>query len=40
VLWWADHTNGVGWTVNTAANGLIVNGGNGGRTYFDLPTLF
>jgi hypothetical protein len=27
-LWRADHSNGVGWTVNTAANGLIVNGNN------------
>jgi hypothetical protein len=25
-LWRADHGNGVGWTINTAANGLIVNG--------------
>ena len=25
-LWRADHGKGVGWTVNTAANGLIVNG--------------
>ena len=25
-LWRADHGSGVGWTVNTAANGLIVNG--------------
>ncbi|WP_308288789.1 ricin-type beta-trefoil lectin domain protein [Streptomyces humicola] len=25
-LWRADHGNGVGWTSNTAANGLIVNG--------------
>lgn len=27
-LWRADHGNGVGWTSNTAANGLIVNGAN------------
>ena len=29
-LWRADHGNGgtVGWTVNTAANGLVVNGAN------------
>jgi hypothetical protein len=27
-IWRADHTNGVGWTVNTAQNGLIVNGAN------------
>ncbi len=27
-LWRADHGNGVGWTSNTAANGLIVNGNN------------
>ena len=27
-LWRADHTTGVGWTVNTAANGLVVNGAN------------
>ncbi|HWC82165.1 MAG TPA: discoidin domain-containing protein [Pseudonocardiaceae bacterium] len=27
-LWRADHGNGIGWTVNTAANGLIVNGAN------------
>lgn len=27
-LWRADHGNGVGWTTNTAANGLIVNGNN------------
>jgi beta-glucanase (GH16 family) len=26
--WRADHGNGVGWTANTAANGLIVNGNN------------
>lgn len=26
--WRADHTDGVGWTVNPAANGLIVNGNN------------
>ncbi|MEY9938475.1 ricin-type beta-trefoil lectin domain protein [Streptacidiphilus sp. MAP5-3] len=25
-LWRADHGNGVGWTSNTAANGLVVNG--------------
>lgn len=25
-LWRADHGNGVGWTSNTAANGLLVNG--------------
>jgi hypothetical protein len=25
-LWRADHGRGVGWTINTAANGLIVNG--------------
>lgn len=25
-LWRADHGNGVGWDVNTAANGLVVNG--------------
>ncbi|HEU4994944.1 MAG TPA: coagulation factor 5/8 type domain-containing protein [Gemmatimonadaceae bacterium] len=25
-LWRADHGNGVGWTLNTAANGLIVSG--------------
>jgi hypothetical protein len=25
-LWRADHGNGVGWTANTAANGLVVNG--------------
>ncbi len=30
-LWRADHGNGVGWTSNTAANGLVVNGN--GRTY-------
>jgi hypothetical protein len=27
-LWRADHSNGVGWTVNTANNGLVVNGDN------------
>jgi hypothetical protein len=27
-LWRADHGSGVGWTTNTAANGLIVNGNN------------
>jgi hypothetical protein len=27
-LWRADHGSGVGWTVNTAANGLVVNGAN------------
>jgi hypothetical protein len=27
-LWRADHSNGVGWNTNTAANGLIVNGDN------------
>ena len=27
-LWRADHGTGVGWTVNKAANGLIVNGAN------------
>lgn len=27
-LWRADHGSGVGWTVNTAANGLVVNGNN------------
>jgi hypothetical protein len=27
-IWRADHTNGVGWNVNTAQNGLIVNGNN------------
>src|SRR5262249_607565 len=26
--WRADHGNGVGWTVNTAANGVVVNGRN------------
>jgi hypothetical protein len=25
-LWRADHSNGVGWTSNTARNGLVVNG--------------
>jgi hypothetical protein len=27
-IWRADHGSGVGWTTNTAANGLIVNGDN------------
>jgi hypothetical protein len=27
-LWRGDHGSGVGWTVNTAANGLVVNGNN------------
>jgi hypothetical protein len=27
-LWRADHGNGVGWTVNTADTGLVVNGAN------------
>jgi hypothetical protein len=27
-LWRADHGSGVGWTVNRAANGLVVNGAN------------
>jgi hypothetical protein len=27
-LWRADHGSGVGWGVNTAANGLVVNGAN------------
>jgi hypothetical protein len=27
-LWRADHGDGVGWTTNTAANGLVVNGNN------------
>jgi hypothetical protein len=27
-LWRADHGDGVGWTSNTAANGLVVNGRN------------
>jgi hypothetical protein len=27
-IWRADHGNGVGWTSNTAANGLVVNGNN------------
>ncbi|HCU49209.1 MAG TPA: coagulation factor 5/8 type domain-containing protein, partial [Micromonosporaceae bacterium] len=27
-IWRADHGAGVGWTVNTAANGLVVNGNN------------
>ena len=26
--WRADHGNGIGWTVNTAAHGLVVNGNN------------
>src|SRR5262245_25905053 len=26
--WRADHGNGVGWTVNTAANGVVINGHN------------
>jgi hypothetical protein len=26
--WRADHGNGVGWTVNTAAHGVVVNGDN------------
>ncbi len=26
--WRADHGNGVGWTANTAAHGVVVNGGN------------
>jgi len=26
--WRADHSNGVGWTANTADTGLIVNGSN------------
>ena len=26
--WRADHGNGVGWTANTAANGVVVNGDN------------
>lgn len=26
--WRADHGNGVGWTVNTAAHGVVVNGNN------------
>jgi hypothetical protein len=25
-IWRADHTSGVGWNLNTAANGLVVNG--------------
>jgi hypothetical protein len=25
-IWRGDHSHGVGWTVNTAANGLVVNG--------------
>ncbi|WP_026162650.1 hypothetical protein [Kribbella catacumbae] len=28
-LWRADHGDQVGWTVNTAANGLVVNGVQG-----------
>jgi hypothetical protein len=27
-IWRADHGNGVGWTSNTAVNGLVVNGAN------------
>jgi hypothetical protein len=27
-IWRADHGSGVGWTSNTAANGLVVNGAN------------
>ncbi len=27
-IWRADHSNGVGWTSNTAQNGLVVNGNN------------
>lgn len=27
-IWRADHGNGVGWTSNTSANGLVVNGNN------------
>ncbi|MBA2286320.1 MAG: coagulation factor 5/8 type domain-containing protein [Ktedonobacteraceae bacterium] len=27
-LWRADHGSGIGWTTNTAANGLVVNGTN------------
>jgi hypothetical protein len=27
-IWRADHGNGVGWTTNTATNGLVVNGAN------------
>src|SRR5262249_56577978 len=27
-LWRADHGSGVGWTVNTARNGLVGNGNN------------
>ena len=27
-IWRADHGNGVGWTRNTSANGLVVNGNN------------
>jgi hypothetical protein len=27
-IWRADHSNGVGWTVNTADTGLVVNGAN------------
>jgi hypothetical protein len=27
-IWRADHGSGVGWTSNTAANGLVVNGSN------------
>ncbi|HXA46707.1 MAG TPA: RICIN domain-containing protein [Burkholderiaceae bacterium] len=27
-IWRADHGNGIGWDINTAANGLVVNGAN------------
>jgi hypothetical protein len=27
-IWRADHGNGVGWTTNTATNGIVVNGAN------------
>jgi hypothetical protein len=27
-VWRADHTNGVGWNVNTARNGIVINGDN------------
>jgi len=27
-IWRADHGSGVGWNLNTSANGLVVNGGN------------
>jgi hypothetical protein len=27
-IWRADHGNGVGWSTNTAANGIVVNGQN------------